>query len=123
MRAQRITGRELEGRFEFSFILVCKSTKKNQADHSLLSNPGTLVEGQFGADSQTDLACEGQKRIRREGSDDRKYVCASQAKTDLNHSLVWSVTQARCIAAHLLRKNTKLKLYHRNENRETNKKM
>ena len=67
-RAQRITGRELaceqalclgnrrelEERFEFSFILICKSTKKNQANHGPLSNPGTRVGSQFGADSQTD---------------------------------------------------------------------
>ena len=82
-RAQQITGRELEERFEFSFILICKSTKNNQANHGPLSNPGTRVGGQFGADSQTDLACEAQKRIQRERSDYRKYVCASQAKTDL----------------------------------------
>ena len=75
--------RKRTGRAFRIFFHLCKSTKKNQADHSPLSNPGTRVEGQFGADSQTDLACEAQKRIRREGSDDRKYVCASQAKTDL----------------------------------------
>ena len=69
--------------FRIFFHLDLQIDKKNQADHSPLSNPGTRVKGQFGADSQTDLACEAQKRIRSEGSDDWKYVCASQAKTDL----------------------------------------